>query len=216
MHELYFEKVRQRLQAALPGEKAQLRMAATGRTRPGTYLTPNAATRTGAVLILFYPHGGLIHVPMIRRPVYPGVHSGQVAFPGGRVDETDENLVGTALREAHEEVGVRPAEVEVLGLLTPLFVHASNFMVHPVVGAARSRPDFKPDLYEVDALLEVPLDELQDVTRIGSKEIIVREGIAIQAPYYDLQGHTVWGATAMMISELLEVLGSLGSGEAER
>jgi 8-oxo-dGTP pyrophosphatase MutT (NUDIX family) len=210
MHELYFERVRRRLQAALPGERAQLKMAATGRTRLGLSPEPDAATRTGAVLILFYPHEGLIYVPMIRRPVYPGVHSGQVAFPGGRVDETDESIIATALREAHEEVGVRPAEVEVLGLLTPLFVHASNFMVHPVVGAARSRPDFKPDPYEVDALLEVPLTELQDVTRIGSKEIIVREGIAIQAPYYDLQGHTVWGATAMMLSELLEVLGSLG------
>ncbi|MBD0260992.1 MAG: CoA pyrophosphatase [Cytophagales bacterium] len=214
MHELYFDKVRRRLGAALPGEKAQLKMAAAGRTRLGTTPMPDAATRTGAVLILFYPHGGLIHVPMIRRPVYPGVHSGQVAFPGGRADETDESIIATALREAHEEVGVRPAEVEVLGLLTPLFVHASNFMVHPVVGAARSRPDFRPDPYEVDALLEVPLTELQDITRIGSKEIIVREGIAIQAPYYDLQGHTVWGATAMMISELLEVLGSLGNWEA--
>jgi 8-oxo-dGTP pyrophosphatase MutT (NUDIX family) len=214
MHELYFEKVRRRLQSALPGEKAQLRMAAAGRTRLGTSPSPNAETRTGAVLLLFYPHQGLIHVPMIRRPVYPGVHSGQVAFPGGRVDEADENLVGTALREAHEEVGVRPAEVEVLGLLTPLFVHASNFVVHPVVGATRSRPDFRPDPYEVDALLEVPLTELQDVTRIGSKEIIVREGIAIEAPYYDLQGHTVWGATAMMVSELLEVLRSLGSDGA--
>jgi 8-oxo-dGTP pyrophosphatase MutT (NUDIX family) len=214
MHELYFEKVRRRLQSALPGEKAQLRMAAAGRTRLGTSPSPNAETRTGAVLLLFYPHQNLIHVPMIRRPVYPGVHSGQVAFPGGRVDEADENLVGTALREAHEEVGVRPAEVEVLGLLTPLFVHASNFMVHPVVGATRSRPDFRPDPYEVDALLEVPLTELQDVTRIGSKEIIVREGIAIEAPYYDLQGHTVWGATAMMVSELLEVLRSLGSDGA--
>ena len=184
-------------------------MAASGRARLGTSPTPNAATRTGAVLILFYPYDSLIHVPMIRRPVYPGVHSGQVAFPGGRVEETDESIVEAALREAREEVGVRPADVEVLGLLTPLFVHASNYMVHPVVGAARTRPDFKPDPYEVDALLEVPLDELQDVTRIGSKEIIVREGITIQAPYYDLQGHTVWGATAMMISELLEVLESL-------
>jgi 8-oxo-dGTP pyrophosphatase MutT (NUDIX family) len=215
MHELYFEKVRRRLQAALPGEKAQLKMAAAGRTRLGTSPTPDAGTRTGAVLILFYPHGGLIHVPMIRRPEYPGVHSGQVAFPGGRVDETDESIIATALREAHEEVGVRPAEVEVLGLLTPLFVHASNFMVHPVVGAAWSRPNFKPDAYEVDALLEVPLTELQDVTRIGSKEIVVREGIAIQAPYYDLQGHTVWGATAMMLSELLEVLASLQIGGNE-
>ncbi len=213
MHELYFQQIRRRLAAALPGEKAQLKMAAA-RNRFGMRTEPDASTRTGAVLILFYLHNGLIHLPLIRRPVYPGVHSGQVAFPGGRVDETDNSLTETALREAQEEVGVCPSEVEVLGLLTPLFVHASNFMVHPVVGAARFRPDFRPDPYEVDALLEVPLNELQDITRIGSKEIFVQEGITIQAPFYDLQGHVVWGATAMIISELLEVLGSLEGEEA--
>lgn len=215
MHELYFQQIRQRLAATLPGERAQLQMAAASRSRLGLRTEPDASTRTGAVLILFYPHHGLVHLPLIRRPVYPGVHSGQVAFPGGRVDEADNSLTETALREAYEEVGVRPNEVEVLGLLTPLYVHASNFMVHPVVGAARSRPAFQLDPYEVDALLEVPLDELQDSTRMGSKEIIVREGITIQAPFYDLQGHVVWGATAMILSELLEVLESLGAEEAD-
>jgi 8-oxo-dGTP pyrophosphatase MutT (NUDIX family) len=207
MHELDFEYIRERLRGTLPGERAQLKMAAATRARTGIRLAPDDTTRTGAVLILFYPHEGVIYLPLIRRPVYPGVHSGQVAFPGGRVDETDTSLTATALREAWEEVGVRPSDVDVLGQLTPLFVYASNFMVYPVVGAAYSRPEFRADPYEVDALLEVPLTQLQDITRIGSKEIIVRENITIEAPYYDLQGHTVWGATAMIISELLEVLG---------
>jgi hypothetical protein len=83
-------------------------------------------------------------------------------------------------------------------------------MVLPVIGSTLQRPDFKPDPYEVDCLLEVPLDELQDVTRIGSKEIVVRDSITIQAPFYDLQGHTVWGATAMIISELNAILSELG------
>ncbi len=206
MHERYFEKIRQRLQAELPGEKAQLRMASTLRSVLSLRSHPDKGTRIGAVLILFYPKEGLIHVPLIRRPVYKGVHSGQVAFPGGRVEEGDKNLIETALRESQEEVGINPDEIDVLGSLTPLYVPASNFMVHPVIGVTRHPPDFRLDAYEVDALLEVPLDELQDITRMGTKEIVIREGVTIQAPFYDLQGHTVWGATAMMISELLEVL----------
>ncbi len=209
MHELDFDHIRERLRGTLPGERAQLKMAAAARSRTGIRPAPDATTRTGAVLILFYPREGIIHLPLIRRPVYPGVHSGQVAFPGGRVDETDTSITATALREAWEEVGVRPSDVDVLGQLTPLFVYASNFMVYPVVGAAHRRPDFRADPYEVDALLEVPLTQLQDITRIGSKEIIVRDNITIEAPYYDLQGHTVWGATAMIISELLEVVGGV-------
>ncbi len=206
MQELYFEKIRQRLREELPGEKAQLRMASTLRSTLRLRSQPDQATRTGAVLILFYPKEGIMHIPMIRRPVYKGVHSGQVAFPGGRAEDGDKDLIETALREAHEEIGVNPAQIDILGSLTPLFVPASNFMVHPVLGFTRYHPDFQPDAYEVDAILEVPVDELQDITRMGTKEIIIREGITIQAPFYDLQGHTVWGATAMMISELLEIV----------
>jgi hypothetical protein len=87
-------------------------------------------------------------------------------------------------------------------MLSALYIPASNYFVHPVVGTVSFRPDFKPDAYEVDKVLEVPLDELQDITRIGTKEIVVRDNITILAPYYDLQGQTVWGATAMIISEL--------------
>lgn len=96
-----------------------------------------------------------------------------------------------------------------MGNLTPLFVPASNSLVQPVVGSVGFRPDFKPDAYEVAQLLEVPLTQLQDVTRTGSKEIIVQENVLVQAPYYDLQGQTVWGATAMIISELLAVLAEI-------
>lgn len=206
MHELDFEKIRQRLREELPGEKAQLKMASTMRSTLNLRSQPDQSTRLGAVLILFYPKNGTMHIPLIQRPVYKGVHSGQVAFPGGQAEAGDQDLTQTALREAQEEIGVNPAAIDILGSLTPLFVPASNFMVHPVVGFTRHYPDFKPDAYEVEAVLEVPLDELRDITRIGSKEITIRAGVTIQAPFYDLQSHTVWGATAMMISELLEVV----------
>jgi 8-oxo-dGTP pyrophosphatase MutT (NUDIX family) len=171
---------------------------------------PNELTRNSAVLILFYPSEGQIYIPMIVRPVYKGVHSGQVAFPGGRMEKDDRHYADTALREAFEEIGVKPAIVEILGMLSPLYVPASNYIVYPVVGTTQARPDFVLDPREVAMLIEIPLYELQDVNRIGAKEIIVRDNITIQAPFYDLQGQTVWGASAMILSELLTVLEEIG------
>jgi 8-oxo-dGTP pyrophosphatase MutT (NUDIX family) len=209
MHQLFFERIKERLKQALPGSAAQAKMASTLRSTLRLPAQPNEHTRSSAVLILFYPFENMIHIPLMVRPVYKGVHSGQVSLPGGRKEEGDVTLTETALREAKEEIGIIPQEVEVLGTLSELYVPASNHLVLPIVGAASKRPDFKPDPYEVDRLLEVPLDELQDVTRIGSKEIVVRDNITIQAPYYDLQGQTVWGATAMIISELNAILSEL-------
>ncbi len=206
MHQLFFEQLKFRLSQALPGEQAQQKMASSIRSTLRLPAQPNENTRISAVLILFYPLDNLIHIPMIVRPVYTGVHSGQVGFPGGRVEEGDKDLIETALREAQEEIGIIPHTIEILGMLSALYIPASNYLVHPVVGTISFRPDFKPDAYEVDKLLEVPLDELQDITRIGTKEIVVRDHITIQAPYYDLQGQTVWGATAMIISELNTIL----------
>ncbi len=205
MHQIFFDRIKKRLRQALPGAAAQHKMASSARNITLQTL-PDANTRLSAVLILLYPLDGRMHVPLILRPVYKGVHSGQVSFPGGRFEEDDRSLINTALREAKEETGILPANVDVLGMLSPLYIPASNHMVYPVIGATTSRPDFKPDAYEVDKLLEVPLDELQDITRIGSKEIIIRDNIVIQAPFYDLQGQTVWGATAMIISEFLAVI----------
>lgn len=206
MHQQFFEQLKFRLSQALPGGVAQQKMASTLRSALHLPAGPNENTRISAILILFYPIENLIHIPMIVRPVYKGVHSGQVGFPGGRVEEGDKDLVDTALREAREEIGIIPHTIEVLGMLSTLYIPASNYLVHPVVGTTAFRPDFKPDAYEVDKLLEVPLDELQDITRIGTKQMVVRDHITIQAPYYDLQGQTVWGATAMIISELNTIL----------
>lgn len=206
MDQLFFEQLKTRLSHVLPGAAAQQKMASTLRTTLLLPSQPNAQTRLSAVLILFYPADGIIHIPMIVRPVYKGVHSGQVSFPGGRAEEIDKDLTETALREAHEEIGILPADIQILGMLSQLYVPASNFLVYPVVGSMSFQPGFKPDPYEVDMLLEVPLDELLDVTRMGSKEIVVRDNITIQAPYYDLQGQTVWGATSMIISELITII----------
>jgi 8-oxo-dGTP pyrophosphatase MutT (NUDIX family) len=193
----------QRLQQPLPGEEAHRLMASSARTR--LTVRPNERTRRSAVLILFYPYQNAIYLPLILRPQYDGVHAGQMAFPGGRMERTDRDLVQTALREAQEEIGIRVQDVTVIGTLTELFIPPSNFYVQPVVGTLSARPDFYPDPREVDAVVEVSVDTLLDKTIVGDSQIDVR-GITVDAPYYDIQGNRVWGATAMMIAELLAVL----------
>ena len=197
-----------KLKDPLPGESAHQFMQSTSKLR--LTVKPNKRTRKSAVLILFYPYKGEIYFPLILRPAYDGVHSGQVAFPGGRYERTDENLIRTALREAQEEIGLRLNDVKVLGILTELFIPPSNFYVLPVIAAMPYRPDFFPDPREVEDIFEIKLKEISDVSIIGSSEIQVR-GVQITAPHYEVNGYKIWGATAMMISELLTVLKAVDS-----
>jgi 8-oxo-dGTP pyrophosphatase MutT (NUDIX family) len=199
----FINHLQSQLRLPLPGPEAHLKMASASRLR--FKAQPNEKTRRSAVLILFYPHRDQILAPLILRPKYDGVHAGQMAFPGGRYEKTDEHLIRTALREAQEEIGIKAADVKVLGKLTELFIPPSNFFVQPVVGTLPYKPDFYPDPREVDAVLEVTLDELMDEGIVGTTQLEVR-GVSIDAPFYDIQGHKVWGATAMMISELLTVI----------
>ena len=197
-----------KLKDPLPGESAHQFMQSTSKLR--LTVKPNERTRKSAVLILFYPYKGEIYFPLILRPAYDGVHSGQVAFPGGRYERTDENLIRTALREAQEEIGLRLNDVKVLGILTELFIPPSNFYVLPVIAAMPYRPDFFPDPREVEDIFEIKLKEISDVSIIGSSEIQVR-GVQNTAPHYEVNGYKIWGATAMMISELLTVLKAVDS-----
>jgi len=162
--------------------------------------------KLGGVLILFYPFQKSIHTVLIQRPTYKGVHSGQVAFPGGQREPGDKDMLETALREAFEEVGVPKKEVNVVGELTKLYVPPSNFLITPVVGFSENRPDFVIDKNEVVEIIEPAVTELLNEKIVGTKSIKVMQDISIEAPYYDIQGRVVWGATAMIISELNEIL----------
>ncbi len=200
---LFLHRLRAALAEPLPGRTAQYQMAP--QPRPSgelPYDQPRADTRRGGVLVLFYPHNGQLHLPLILRPTYNGVHSGQVGLPGGGFEEEDGDLVRTALREAYEEVGVLPDDVTVLGQLSPLYVYASNYLVHPTVAWAPARPEFKVDPYEVAMLLEVSLVELLDPGRRQREEWQLRDRVA-DVPFFLVQGQKIWGATAMMLSELL-------------
>ena len=197
------EDIRHNLQQPLPGLSAQLRMAPSQR---GELLKINDGTnfRQSAVLISLYPENDKIYTLLIKRTTYDGVHSGQVSFPGGKFEETDESLIQTALREAEEEVGIDPKKVEILGTLTPLFIPVSNMQVLPVVGLLKEKPELHLNLYEVDYTITVPICHFKNPENQLQKTIQVRDR-SILAPYYRVDCEEVWGATAMIIAEFIEM-----------
>ncbi len=163
-----------------------------------------ADARLAAALLLVYPHRDGAAVPLTVRHRGLARHAGQISLPGGAVDP-GETLAEAALREAHEEIGVDPASVRVLGELTPIHVLVSGFTLHPIVGITDRRPDFIAAEGEVEEILEVSLEEIRDASRIRTG-VRVREGVAVEYPYFDLLGHQVWGATAMVLGEFVCVL----------
>ena len=128
-----------------------------------------------------------------------------MSFPGGKKEDTDKDFRAAALREAYEEIGVKPEEITVLGEISPLFVFVSNYMVYPTVAVCNFKPNFVPAPREVARILEVPLLHLQNIDNKKVTDLEIRNNTVI-APYFDVEGHIVWGATAMILSELLEVL----------
>ena len=209
----FVQELTQALSAPLPGKEAQYRMAP--RPRPGSerWDAPPGNARVGAVMALFYPSQNALFLPLILRATYEGAHSGQISFPGGGMEEMDGDVAATARREAYEEIGVPPNHVQVLGQLSTLTVTPSNYVVTPVVGWIDHRPAFRTDPYEVAQLLEVPLADLLDPAHYREEEWQLRNRRAL-VPYFSVQGQNVWGATAMMLSELLAVVGELGCVKA--
>ncbi len=162
--------------------------------------------KIAAVMMLFYPKNGVTHLVLIVRNAYEGVHSAQIAFPGGKFEQQDENFETTALRETQEEIGVQPQSIEIVRPFTNLYIQPSNFMVYPYLGICKQEIIFSPDLNEVADIIELPLSELLNDDLVVSTKITTSyvENIEIQA--FKINEHIVWGATAMMLSELKEVL----------
>ena len=207
--EHFARSLKHRLALPLPGLNGQLHMAHAGRRLGLTHSKVPDDARIGAVLVLFYEEDFKLKLPLILRESGDTVHAGQISLPGGKVEEDDEGLEQTALRETEEEIRVLRDDVEIVGRLTNLYIPPSNFLVHPFVGIARTVPDFFPRAGEVAEVIGVTLDELMDDARMGEKEIKLSNGMSIVTPYFDLSGHAVWGATAMMLSELRIVLREL-------
>ncbi len=199
----FFEE---RLKKEMPGETAHNMMLPKLKNGSGIRFKHEEKSKEGGVLILFYEEDGIVKFPLIERPEYNGVHSGQIALPGGRKEETDTDLIQTALREAEEEIGVNKSSVEVLGSLSKFFVGASNYDILPVIGVINQVPKFYPDSREVKEIITPAATDLLDLEKRKVKDINAKNGYILSSPYFDLQRKMVWGATAMMLSELVAVL----------
>jgi 8-oxo-dGTP pyrophosphatase MutT (NUDIX family) len=202
--ELLPDVLRRRLAGPLPGREAQLRMAPQPRLwpAPGTVLLPAAA------LLLIYPDGGDWWVPLTVRGAGLRHHGGQVSLPGGRLDYPDETVEQAALREANEEIGIAPEEVDILGRLTPLPIAVSGHLLSPVVGLAQRRPQFAVAPSEVDRLIEVPVTRLAHPDTVGWEQRVRPRPPhdVMTVPFFEIDGAQVWGATAMILAEFVAVL----------
>lgn len=199
-------KLEAALQSPLPGKEAQLHMSPRPVDVRRFDPVPPDTHRKSAVLLLFYPEGEDTFFPLIKRPEYPGFHSGQVAFPGGKMEKEDQSIVHTALRETEEEVGVDRQKVQLLGSLSDLYIPTSNFLVSPVVGFVSEKPRFVPEQKEVTRIIPTELRYLQRPDIRKRKFLALGQNLNLDTPYFEIDGEMVWGATAMILSELIEVI----------
>jgi 8-oxo-dGTP pyrophosphatase MutT (NUDIX family) len=198
--------LRERLTAPLPGKEAQYRMAFAHRVEElQKRLNPPDNAKKGCVLLSLWEEQGHWHTALIRRTENPrDRHSGQISFPGGRHDETDGSLAHTALREAHEEIGIWPGQVEILGQLTELYIPVSNFSVYPFVGLLKEAPSFQLQAGEVEQVFSPTLSHFQDVASRQTADVMVGGQLLVrEVPCFMVEDRAVWGATAMILSEFL-------------
>lgn len=195
----------------LPGPRSHHEMAPIERVEALKQLdrSPRGALKAG-VMALFYPgQQGDTRFLLILRNRYPGIHSNQVGFPGGKMEGADPDLLHTALRETEEEVGVAATHIEVVRELSQLYIPPSNFQVQPYLGYLPQAMPFKPDPKEVQQLIEVPLERFMDNRVIKHRAMKTSYAEMIDVPVYELEGYSVWGATAMMLSEIRMLLSQI-------
>ncbi len=202
-------KLKARLLAQLPGAEAQYRMAPVARAKFDIQTLNANQYRLSAVMILFCrDENDNWFLPLTLRPSYKGAHSGQVSFPGGKADPLDANLQATALRECYEEIGIKN-NVELLGSLTQLYIPVSGFLVEPVVGVyTLPNPLFVPHEREVKSIIHLNIGDLMNAESIKQGPVAIDNDntLKMEAPYFLNGDYKIWGATAMILSELKEVL----------
>jgi len=171
--------------------------------------------REAAVTMLFYPKNNETHLVLIVRNSYNGIHSAQIAFPGGKFELEDVDFSATALRETEEEIGVNRNKIEIVKAFSSVFIPPSNFMVHPFLGICREELGFIPDPIEVAAIIELPLAVFRNDSILTFENLSTSYASFIEVPAFRIDDHIVWGATAMMLSELRDVLNAVLVDENE-
>jgi len=203
--EIFPELLKKEIRKSLPGTEVQWQMASSDRMVRNFPKTPSPDARAASVLILLYPYRGSVYTVFMQRPDYNGVHGGQISFPGGKQEPSDENPIRTAIREANEETGVNTGDLEIIGTLTPLYIPVSNTLVTPVVAWIAEKPALSHDTNEVVFLFDADIRRFYDPSILKTKPLRVGEE-TLDVRYYDYDGNVIWGATAMMLHELLVIL----------
>ena len=201
------EKLNYRLNSGmLPGKEVQYQMAPPGRSHD--YPKHNNF-KLAAVSLLLYNKQNEIYFPLIQRTHnnFNDKHKGQISLPGGKFDNSDPDLYHCALRELEEELGVEKHKIKPVGSLTDLFIPVSNFKVHPYVVFSDNNVKFVPQPSEVQYILEIPLKDLLDQNKMKTGKITLYNGMELEdIPYFSLNDHVVWGATAMILNEFKNVI----------
>ncbi|WP_396157579.1 NUDIX hydrolase [Flavobacterium sp.] len=162
--------------------------------------------KKAAVMMLFYPKNYQTHLALILRTSYNGVHSSQIAFPGGKVENDDIDLQHTALRETHEEIGIASNLINVVRSFTEVYIPPSNFMVYPFMGYSTNELKFTLQVDEVAGMVEFPLVDFLDDKILKSKTMKTSYAGSIDVPGFQVNDHFIWGATAMILSELKDAI----------
>lgn len=206
----FIETLEQRLSNTLPGVAKQYEMASLRRiSELNLAEQPDySGAKQAAVMNLLHYADGAWRTILIRRAEHPeDRHSGQVSFPGGKFELSDESLAATALREVEEEIGVPATRIRLLGQMTSLYIPVSNFLVHPFVGVLDGSPDFRFQEGEVVGVLQPALADFKHPERRKVTDLQIAPNLLLrEVPYFDVEGYVVWGATAMMLNEFLAIL----------
>lgn len=192
----------------LPGKKAQFLMAPMERVKEFSDLdVAKMNPRKAGVMVLFYPsQDDIATMVLMLRKTYKGVHSNQVGFPGGKVEKEDTTMLDTALRETEEEIGISRDQITIVKEMSATYIPPSNFCVYPFIGYSDAALDFIPQEEEVEGLIEVSIADFLAEEAVISRKMSTSYMDDIDVPAFLLNGHVVWGATAMMLSELKELL----------
>jgi 8-oxo-dGTP pyrophosphatase MutT (NUDIX family) len=205
---MHFDKVIERLKnniSDLPADRAHQLLAPRHRLSTKEYLRQNPSYKTSCVAVILFPDDEATRLLLMERQDSSTAHGGQISFPGGKREMDDATLLDTAMREMYEEVGVSPSQVHQIGKLSDLYIPVSNFLVHPFAGYCSSRPVFKPSSREVKNIITPDISVFL-LNELPAERFESRSAGWIEAPYFPYENYRIWGATAMIISELVYLL----------
>lgn len=203
--DLIKNKIKIALSSKLPGEASHMKMIPMKRKL--NFSSDNIYVKHSSILILLFYYKNVLYTCLTKRPENMKYHAGQISFPGGQIEEKDQNAIYAALREANEEIGIIPEEIDILNKLTSIFIDVSKFIIYPIVGWSEKLPNFKINHNEVSRIILLPLSDKKSVT----KEIIEKKTSYgyIKVPCYKYKNDIIWGATAMILSELFDILNNI-------